>query len=116
MVKQLKRMNWFKPLLKIGWVQNLIKNRIEKKVKGPDEATRAKLTTFVWGEVKNAGGEVKTYRIEVANGYDVTADGAVFVAQALLGQHAKASGYQTPSSLLGDDLVEKLPGTQLVNS
>jgi short subunit dehydrogenase-like uncharacterized protein len=116
MVKQLKRMNWFKPLLKVGLVQKFIKKRIEKKVKGPDEATRAKLTTFVWGEVKNAAGEIKTYRVEVANGYDVTADGAVFVARALLGEHAKASGYQTPSSLLGDDLVEKLPGTQLINS
>ena len=115
MVKQLKRMNWFKPILGLGLVQNFLKKRIDKKVKGPDEATRAKLTTFVWGEVKNAAGDVKDYRIEVANGYEVTADGAVMVAQALLTDHANASGYQTPSMLLGDDLVEKLPGTRLLN-
>ena len=114
MVKQLKRMNWFKPILGLGLVQYFIKKRIEKKVKGPDEATRAKLTTYVWGEVKNAAGEFKDYRIEVANGYAVTADGSVMVAQALLGAHAKASGYQTPCTLLGDDLVEKLPGTKLL--
>ena len=114
MVKQLKRMNWLKPILGLGLVQSFIKKRIEKKVKGPDEATRAKLTTFVWGEVKNAAGETKEYRIEVANGYEVTADGSVMVAQALLGDAAKASGYQTPSMLLGDDLVEKLPGTKLL--
>ncbi|VAW46625.1 hypothetical protein MNBD_GAMMA02-717 [hydrothermal vent metagenome] len=35
------------------------------------------------------------------------------VAQALLGEHAEASGYQTPCTLLGDDLVEKLPGTKV---
>ncbi|TDR22335.1 saccharopine dehydrogenase family protein [Marinicella litoralis] len=112
MVKQLKRMNWFKPILGLGLVQKLLKKRIEKKVKGPDEATRAQLTTFVWGEVKNAAGDVKDYRIEVANGYEITADGSVMVAQALLNDYADASGYQTPSMLLGDDLIEKIPGTQ----
>jgi len=114
MVKQLKRMNWFKFMLKMGFVQRLLKKRIEKKVKGPDEATRAKLKTFVWGEVKNAAGEVKDYRIQVANGYEITAVGSVMVAQALLGEHAQVSGYQTPSMLLGDDLVEKLPGSQVL--
>jgi len=115
MVKQLKRMNWFKPVLRIGWIQNLIKKRIEKKVKGPDEAARAKLATYVWGEVKNAAGEIKDFRIEVANGYDVTADGAVLVAQALLSDQAQSSGYHTPCTLLGDGLVEQLPGSRLMN-
>ena len=114
MVKQLKRLNWIKPILKLGLVQSFLKKRVEKKVKGPDEATRAKLTTFVWGEVKNAQGEAKQYRIEVANGYEVTADGSMLVAQALLGAHAGASGYHTPSTLLGTDLVEKLPGTRVI--
>lgn len=114
MVKQLKRMNWFKPILGLSLVQSFLKRRIDKKVTGPDQATRAKLTTFVWGEVMNAAGQVKDYRIEVANGYEITADGSVMVAQALLGGYANASGYQTPSMLLGDDLVEKLPGTKLM--
>ncbi len=113
MIKQLKRMNWIKPVLGFKLVQNLIKKRIEKKVKGPDKATRAKLTTFVWGEVKNATGETKELKIEVANGYEVTADGAVFVAQALLGEHADASGYHTPCTLMGNGLIENLPGTQV---
>ncbi len=112
MVKQLKRMNWIKPILGFKPVQNLIKKRIEKKVKGPDKATRAKLTTFVWGEVKNEAGDVKEYKIEVANGYEVTADGAVLVTQALLNEHAGAFGYHTPSTLLGNDLIEKIPGTK----
>ncbi|MCX7554738.1 saccharopine dehydrogenase NADP-binding domain-containing protein [Marinicella sp. S1101] len=114
MVKQLKRMNWFKPILGLGFVQNFLKKRVENKVKGPDEKTRAKLKTHVWGEVKNAAGESKTFRIKVNNGYEVTADGAVYVANALLGRRAGASGYHTPSMLLGADLIEKLPGTELL--
>ena len=115
LVKQLKRMNWVKPILGLGLVQKFLKSRVDKKVKGPDAATREKLTTHVWGEVHNAAGEVKTYRIQVANGYEVTADGSVLVAQALLGEQANASGYHTPSTLLGAELVEQLPGT-VVNS
>ncbi len=114
MVKQLKRMNWLKPILGLGLVQNFIKKRIDKKVQGPDQATRAKLTTFVWGEVKNAAGEVKQYRLEVANGYEVTAEGSVLVAQALLGDFANAKGYHTPCTLLGDGLVEQLTGTRVL--
>ncbi len=113
MVKQLKRMNWFKPILGLGFVQNLLKKRVDKKVKGPDKATRDKLKTYVWGEVKNAVGDVKEYRIKVNNGYEVTADGGVFVANALLGRRADAAGYHTPSMLLGADLIEKLPGTEI---
>lgn len=114
MVKQLKRLNWVKPILGLGLVQKFLKKRIEKKVKGPDKATRDKLTTFVWGEVKNKAGETKSYRIEVANGYEITATGSVYVAQALLGDQARSSGYQTPSMLLGTDLIEKLPGTKVI--
>ncbi|MFC3193634.1 saccharopine dehydrogenase family protein [Marinicella sediminis] len=113
MVKQLKRMNWFKPLLGLGLVQNFLKKRVDKKVRGPDQATREKLTTHVWGEVTNAAGERQTYRIQVANGYEVTADGSLLVAQALMGKHAGASGYHTPSTLMGAGLVEQLPGTVL---
>ncbi len=114
MVKQLKRMNWFKPVLGLGLVQNFLKKRIDKKVKGPDEATRAKLKTYVWGEVKNAADENREYRIKVNNGYEITADGAVFVAEALLGRRADTAGYHTPSMLLGADLIEQLPGTEII--
>lgn len=116
MIKQVKRMNWFKPLLKLGWVQKYLKKRIDKKVKGPDQTTRDKLTTFVWGEVKNADGDKQTYRIEVANGYNLTATGSVYVTQALLSSHRDASGYHTPSTLLGTDLIEQLPGTKTLGN
>lgn len=111
LVKQLRRMNWVRPVLGLGMVQRYLKKRVDRTVRGPDAATREKLTTHVWGEVTNAAGEQRSYRIQVANGYEITADGSVLVAQALLGEHAKASGYHTPSTLLGPELVEQLPGT-----
>ena len=49
-------------------------------------------------------------RIETANGYDVTVEGALMAVNFLLEQEP-APGYYTPSRLLGTDCIEKLPGS-----
>lgn len=59
MISAAKRANYIRPLLAIKFVQKLIKARIAKSVKGPDEAARASMPTFVWGEASNARGEKK---------------------------------------------------------
>ncbi|WP_154223433.1 saccharopine dehydrogenase family protein [Marinicella rhabdoformis] len=110
LVKKMKRMNFLRPILGWRWIQNIIKNKIEKKVKGPSESTRQALTTHVWGEVKNEAGDVKTLRILTSNGYELTAQGSVHIAAAML-TGVNRSGYQTPAMLMGADLVNKLPGT-----
>ncbi len=112
LVKRMKRMNWIRPVLGWSWVQNMIKKRIEKTVKGPDEQAREKLTTYVWGEVSNITGERIQKRLQVANGYQLTVDGSLYVVNAVLKQTDLSPGYQTPSSLLGADLIRQLPGTQ----
>lgn len=112
LVKRMKRMNWIRPVLGWSWVQNLIKKRIEKTVKGPDEQAREKLTTYVWGEVTNPAGERIQKRLLVANGYQLTVDGSLHVVNVVLSQSDLSPGYQTPSSLLGADLIRQLPGTQ----
>jgi short subunit dehydrogenase-like uncharacterized protein len=47
----------FKWLLGMGVVQNFMKWRIEKTVKGPSAAKRDTQPTFIWGEVTNARGD-----------------------------------------------------------
>ncbi len=112
--KQLKMMRLMQPLLKLGFVQNYVKNRIERSVKGPTEGERVMYPTYVWGEVRNAAGEVRTARLKTANGYVVTQDGALAVAKHLL-NGADACGSLTPSRLMGSRFVESLPGSsQLV--
>ncbi len=115
MVKRMQRMNWIKPMLGWSWVQKLLKNRIEKSVKGPDEQARKVLTTFIWGEVSNAQGERLQARMQVANGYQLTIDGSLYVVKALLDDKNIAGGYYTPSKLLGADLINQLPGTQMLS-
>lgn len=108
LVSRLKWMNWIRPLLGLGPIQSYMKSQVDKKVKGPDEAQREKLITYVWGEVKNSAGKVKRGQLVTANGYEVTKTGAVRMAKALL-EGDFESGAMTPSMLMGPSFVETLP-------
>jgi short subunit dehydrogenase-like uncharacterized protein len=108
MIANAKRANYFRWLLGLGFVQDLIKSRIANTVKGPSEEVRAKLPTHVWGEATNAKGEKKTARIRTANGYSLTVTGSLAVVDFLL-KNKPAGGSYTPSKLVGADLVTLLP-------
>lgn len=103
-------MRWLGWLVRMGWVQNLIKRQIERNVQGPDQQLRDKQRTFVWGEARNAGGETRVARVDTENVYSVTFTAAVAVAQHLLAEKPQP-GYHTPASLMGQQLVEQLPGS-----
>lgn len=105
-----KLTNFFRPLLKITAVQNLLKSLIGKSVKGPDEELRAKLPTFVWGEARNARGQVKTARIQTVNAYSLTITGALAVIEYLMHNKPQGGAY-TPAKLIGAELVTRLPGS-----
>ncbi len=110
MIRSAKFANWIRPALGWSWVQKLMKSRIEKTVSGPSEAVRAKQPTYVWGEVRNAQGEVKTARIRTENGYSLTINGSLAVVDYLLNNAAEGGSY-TPSRLIGPELVSQLPGS-----
>jgi short subunit dehydrogenase-like uncharacterized protein len=95
-------------------VQSWLKRVIEKRVSGPDAAARARQRTWLWGEVRNATGMVKTARLETANGYDVTVHGTLMAVRHLL-DYSGPGGYFTPSKLLGERCVEKLPGSTTIS-
>ncbi|WP_410210190.1 saccharopine dehydrogenase family protein [Aquirhabdus sp.] len=105
-----KLTNCARPLLKISAVQNLLKSLIGKSVTGPDEELRAKLPTFVWGEARNARGQVKTARIQTVNAYSLTITGALAVIEYLLHNQPQGGAY-TPAKLIGAELVTRLPGS-----
>ena len=79
-------------------------------MKGPGEATRSQQPTFVWGEVRNAHGEVKTARVRTDNVYSLTITGALAVIEHLM-KNTPAGGAYTPAKLVGADLVTRLPGS-----
>jgi short subunit dehydrogenase-like uncharacterized protein len=108
---QLRRLNWVRPLLGLGIVQNALKRRIAKQPPGPDERERERTPTWVWGEVRDARGETRTARLVVANGYTVTVHAALGIVERLLSDAPAAGGATTPARLVGRRFVETLPGS-----
>ena len=98
-----------KYLLKLKFIQNIAKKKIEQSVAGPSKAERDRADTFVWGEVSNASGTKCVARLRVPNGYTVTMDGILITANHLMGYNGPG-GCVTPSQMLGNRLAEKLPG------
>ncbi|MBV8657391.1 MAG: saccharopine dehydrogenase NADP-binding domain-containing protein [Burkholderiales bacterium] len=108
MTRRMNRLRW---LLRMKPVQRLMKWNVNRTVRGPSEAKRASASTAVWGEVRNARGDVCTARIETANGYSLTVDSALAIVNYIAAQAVVEGGYYTPSRLCGPSLVETLPGS-----
>lgn len=108
--KNMRKMNWFRWLVKLKFVQNKMKQQIEKTAKGPNEEQRGKLKTYLWGEVTNESGDKITARLETCNGYQLTYLAALNIAQHLM-TNSKAGGAYTPSVLINNRLIFDIPGT-----
>ncbi len=107
MIKNAQRANHVRWLLGQSPVQALLKY-MAGRTQGPDEATRSRQPTYVWGEAKNAAGQKRTARIKTANGYSLTVTGSLAVVESLLAREGEGGAF-TPSKLLGAKLVECLP-------
>ena len=107
---RLRRLDRLRPLLGLPPVQALLKYLVGRRILGPGSDQRLNARSFVWGEAQNRVGKKITARIETANGYDVTVEGALFAVD-FLQQNEPAPGYYTPSRLLSADCIEKLAGS-----
>lgn len=109
-LRQLKWLDTGRWLLNLPAVQRLLERQVEKRVRGPEAAERTGTPAWIWGEVRNARGEVCSGRLQVANGYDVTVHGALGVVEKLLSQPHPPGAY-TPAQLMGKDYITRLPGS-----
>ena len=110
---KLRRLRLLGPLLGLGPVQALLKRQVEKRVRGPSDATRGKTGCVVWGEVRDAEGREARRRLRTPNGYEITVTAALGIVARLLDGPAPTGGYYTPSALMGADYVLGLPGVSL---
>ena len=113
LIARLRWLNPLRPVLRLRPLQALAARRIEKAVKGPDGAQRARSPTCVWGEVRDERGATRTARLVVANGYDVTVSGALAITRSVL-EEPRQGGAYTPALLMGADFVCTLPGSGVV--
>lgn len=109
LVRLLHSARW---LLSWGPVQYLLKQQIQKRVKGPEPAARGRATVHLWGEVRNAAGHSAQLWMRTPEGYTFTAESAVRAAERLLSSPVPA-GFHTPSQAFGARFVTELPGVVL---
>jgi short subunit dehydrogenase-like uncharacterized protein len=86
---------------------------IDRYVDGPDAATRENGAARVWGEVRTADDRLVS-RLRTPEPYRLTAVAATLLAERVLDGDAP-TGYQTPASAFGPDLVLSLPGVERVD-
>ncbi|MEO8502131.1 MAG: saccharopine dehydrogenase NADP-binding domain-containing protein, partial [Vicinamibacteria bacterium] len=58
-----RRLNWIRPLLRLGAVTRFLQRRVKGSLKPPSAETRAKTNAYIWGEAATADG--RTARIEI---------------------------------------------------
>lgn len=109
--ERVRRLNWVRWLLGIGPVQNYLKSKVRSG--GPGDDKRANTDTVVWGEVRNAAGQEVKKQLRTPNGYDLTAESALKILEAVRTKQP-AGGFYTPSKLLGKDFILSLSGCRLV--
>ncbi|HET6563832.1 MAG TPA: saccharopine dehydrogenase NADP-binding domain-containing protein [Xanthomonadales bacterium] len=111
-IKRLQRMRWIQPLLGTSMVQNFMKKRIARSVKGPDDSRREKTSSQLWGQVRSADGRTVSGTMTTPNGYDLTVIAGLGIVEYLL-QNDVEGGYYTPSTLVGADYAQGLPGVTM---
>lgn len=100
--------NW---LLRTSFVRKYAKKKIDKRPAGPTDEERSKAKALVWGQVIDAKGAKATARMSGPDGYTLTMHASLLIIQKILTGNFK-TGYQTPASAYGEDLVLEIPGVE----
>jgi short subunit dehydrogenase-like uncharacterized protein len=112
-VDSMRRANLLRPLLRQRWIRELAKFNAQRRITPPNKTERENNPTHVWGEARNAAGELKTARLRTANGYSLTVHASLGILNEVLGR-ACNPGFTTPSLLVGADFVSSLPGSSTI--
>lgn len=109
-IGRMRRLNALSPLLRQRWLQAVLKYAADRRVRPPTQAQRDSHPVFVWGEARNAAGEVLTARMQTANGYTFTIESALGILSEVFAG-VPDPGYTTPALLVGPDFAATLPGS-----
>lgn len=112
LIKSMKLMSYFSFITKLGFVKNILLNKVEKGPAGPSEAEREKGKVQFWGQVRNNKGETKQLWLTVPEGYKLTSLTAVAIAQEVLNGNY-TPGFQTPAAKYGSNFILKFEGTTI---
>lgn len=96
-------------ILQTPFINNILKSRI--KPGGPSEKARENGKSFLFGEVTDEKGNKIAARLTCADGYSLTAQTAILIAEKIMAGQFK-TGFATPSMAYGADLIMEATGTK----
>lgn len=107
-IKKINQLNSIGLLLRLKVVRNFLKKQIDKKAPGPTAEKRGASKTLLWGQVSNGTKTIEA-RLTTPNGYSLTAETAAKMAKRVAQEDFK-TGYQTPSTAYGKELILEMSG------
>lgn len=99
-------MRW---VLARGFMQTMLKKRIEKLPEGPSDAERAEGYSVLYGEAVGPEGETVRSLLRTPEGYTLTAMTSLEIVRRVLAGEAQP-GFRTPSSVFGPDFITGFEG------
>lgn len=107
-----KNFGWLFRLAGFAPIQRLLVGWIEKNRTGPDEESRKRGSSSIWGRVSDDAGHSVEGTLETPEGYTLTVDTALASVERVLQGHTHP-GYATPSMAFGKDFILSVPGTDM---
>ena len=92
-------------------VQARLKRWVDSRPAGPTDEQRARGRSFLFATATNASGDSATSFLKAPEGYTLTADTALLIAERVLKGQAPP-GFQTPSTAYGADLILQAEGVE----
>ncbi len=102
--------NW---LLRTRFMRQQIMRLINKRSEGPDDRQRDKAVSLIRATVKDKIGNSLTAFLRCPEAYSLTADASLLIAQKVLSGIFR-SGYQTPASAYGSELVMEIKDVERI--
>lgn len=102
-INKIKKYRNLKFLLGIGWIQKLVRRKIENSVTGPNEKDLKSGKTYVLGKVSDSKGASYSAELITPEAYFLTAKTAVASAMKL--QKEVKRGYLTPAQAFGTNFI-----------
>ncbi len=112
--KRIRSVRFLEWIVRTNFIKNYLKKRIDRIPAGPNKKQRAAAKSLIWGEVTNAKGEKIAANLVGPEGYTLTAKTALMIAQKVLDGDFK-TGFQTPASAYGKDLILELDGVRRID-
>ncbi|MGM0580798.1 MAG: saccharopine dehydrogenase family protein [Bacteroidota bacterium] len=103
MINKIKKYRGLKFLLGIGWIQKLVRKKIENSVTGPNEENLKSGKTYVLGKITDETGKSFSAELITPEAYFLTAKTAL--SSALKLKDKSVNGYLTPAQAFGKDFI-----------